>query len=141
MEEAMKRNALFGSSLPVIVALISIGITLLATGCTNKEKACDERLITIMNPAISTKLVERVPLGPRLETLEGKTLYLVDMQWGGPNAAYSVFEEMQGWFSRNMPSVKVVIKRMGSGPFGDDPSLRKEIVDKKVDGVITGIAG
>jgi hypothetical protein len=62
------------------------------------------------------------------------------MQWGGPEAAYSVFEEMQGWFSRNMPSVKVVIKRMGSGPFGDDPALRKEIVDKKVDGVITGIA-
>ena len=28
-------------------------------------KACDERLITVLNPAISTKMVERVPLGPR----------------------------------------------------------------------------
>jgi len=98
-------------------------------------------LLTVLNPAISTRMAERVPLGPRLNTVEGKTLYLVDMQWGGPEAAYSVFEEMQGWFARNMPSVKIVIKRMSSGPFGDDAGLRKEIMDKKVDGVLTGIAG
>jgi hypothetical protein len=132
----MKKKILFGSFLLVIVALISIGRTPPATGQANTE-----RLITVLNPAISTKMAERVPLGPRLNTVEGKTLYLVDMQWGGPEAAYSVFEEMQGWFARNMPSVKIVIKRMSSGPFGDDAGLRKEIIDKKVDGVITGIAG
>jgi hypothetical protein len=140
-EGDMKKKVLSGGFLLAMVALISMARTPSATGQAKTGNAYDERLITVLNPAISTKLVARVPLGPRLETLEGKTIYLVDMQWGGPEAAYSVFEEMQGWFSRNMPSVKVVIKRMGSGPFGDDPSLRKEIVDKKGDGVITGIAG
>ena len=137
----MKRQILSGSFLLVMAGLISFGSTTPATGQSNTDKAYEEQLITVLNPAISTRMIERVPLGPRLTTLEGKTIYLVDMQWGGPEAAYSVFEEMQNWFSRNMPSVKVVIKRMGSGPFGDDPGLRKEIVDKKVDGVITGIAG
>ena len=137
----MKRRMLYGSFLLVMAALISFGNTTPATGQSNAEKAYEDQLITVLNPAISTRMIERDPLGPRLKTLEGKTIYLVDMQWGGPEAAYSVFEEMQNWFSRNMPSVKVVIKRMGSGPFGDDPGLRKEIVDKKVDGVITGIAG
>jgi hypothetical protein len=132
----MKRKLLLGSLLLVIAAMLSIGIIPPATGNTDEE-----RLISVLNPAISTKLIERVPLGPRLSTLEGKTIYLVDMQWGGPEAAYSVFEEMQKWFAGNMPSVKIVIKRMASGPFGDDPALRKEIVDKKIDGVITGIAG
>jgi hypothetical protein len=137
----MKRKILLGSFLLMIAALIPTGRTPSATGQSNTGKTYEERLITVLNPAISTKIAERVPLGPRLETLEGKTLYLVDMQWGGPEAAYSVYEEMQGWFSRNMPSVKTVIRRMSSGPFGDDPGLRKEIAEKKVDGVIVGIAG
>ncbi|MGD0101280.1 MAG: hypothetical protein ABSC60_13110 [Acidobacteriota bacterium] len=137
----MKKQILPGIFLFVLVALISIGRTPPATGQANAGKACDDRLITVLNPAISNKMAERVPLGPRLNTVEGKTIYLVDMQWGGPEAGYSVYEEMQGWFSRNMPSVKIVIRRMSGGPFGDDPALRKEIVDKKVDGAVIGIAG
>jgi hypothetical protein len=137
----MKRKILLGSFLLMFAALISIGRMPSATGQAKAGKACDEQLITVLNPAISTRAAERVPLGPRLDTLEGKTIYLVDMQWGGPEAGYSVYEEMQGWFSRNMPSVKTVIRRMSTGPFGDDPALRKEIVEKKVGGVVVGIAG
>ena len=137
----MNRKILSGSLVFLAAALIWIGRMPSATGQANAKTACQERLITVLNPAISSKLAERVPLGPRLATLEGKTIYLVDMQWGGPEAGYSVYEEMQGWFTRNMPSVKTVIRRMSTGPFGDDPALRKEIVDKKVGGVVVGIAG
>jgi hypothetical protein len=137
----MKAKILSGSFLLVIVALISIGRTPSATGQANTGKTGDERLITVLNPAISTKMAERVPLAPRLNTLEGKTIYMIDLQWGGPEAAYSVYEEIQGWFTRNMPSVKTVIRRSNGGPFGDDAGLRKEIVEKKVDGVIIGIGG
>ncbi len=137
----MKRKILLGSFLLTVAALVSVGRAPSATGQGDTGKAPKEPLLTVLNPAISTKLAERVPLGPRLDTLEGKTLYLVDMQWGGPEAAYSVYEEMQNWFAKNMPSVKTVIKRMSTGPFGDDPALRKEIAEKKVDGVIIGIAG
>ena len=138
----MERKILLGSFLLTIAALISIARTPSATGQANTRKASDERLITVLNPAISTKMAERVPLGPRLNTVEGKTLYLVDMQWGGPEAAYSVFEEMQGWFARNMPSVKAEIRRSKGGWMGgDDPGLRKEIVEKQAAGVIIGIGG
>jgi len=89
----MKRKILLGSFLLMIAALISIARIPSATGQANAGKSCDERLITVLNPAISTKLAERVPLGPRLNTLEGKTIYLVDMQWGGPEAAYSVIDD------------------------------------------------
>jgi hypothetical protein len=128
----MKEKILLGSFLLVIVALISIGITPSATG--------KDQLITVLNPAISTKMAERIPLGPRLNTLEGKTVYLYDTQWGGPEAAYSVYEEMQGWFARNMPSVKTVIHR-GPSWMADDPGFLKVVTDKKVDAVIIGIAG
>ena len=123
----MKKKILFGSYLFVLVALISFG--------------CGEQLITVLNPAITSKMVERVPLAPRTGTLDGKTIYLVDLQWGGPKAAYSVFEEMQDWFSRNMPSVQTEIRRASSGWMGDDAGLRKEIISKKAAGVLIGIGG
>ena len=137
----MKKKILFGSFLFILVALISIGVTSCTTEQVDTARNCDERLITVLNPAISSKMVERVPLTPRTDTLEGKTIYLVDLQWGGPKAAYSVFEEMQDWFSRNMPSVKTEIRRSSGGSFGDDPGLRKEIISKNAGGVVIGIAG
>ncbi len=138
----MKQKILYGGFLLVIAALISVARTPSATGQDNAAKAADEQLVTALNPAISTRFVERVPLGPRLNTVEGKTIFLVDMQWGGPNAAYSVFEEMQAWFAKNMPSVKTELRRISGGPFaGDDEALRKEIVAKKAGGVVIGIGG
>ncbi len=137
----MNRKVLLGFSLLAVVALVSIGKAPSATGQADAAKTAAEPLITVLNPAIAGKMVERVPLGPRLDSLESKTIYMVDIQWGGPEAAYSVYEEMQAWFSRNMPSVKTVIRRTSGSMFSDDPGLTKEITEKKVDAVIVGIAG
>ena len=139
-EEHMKRKILFGSFLLMTAALISIGTTASTAGQANAGKACEERLITVMNPAIATKMAERIPLGPRLDTLEGKTIYMYDTQWGGPDDAASVYEEMQAWFARNMPSVKTVIYK-GTGWMSDDKAFVKKVASSKVDGVILGIAG
>ena len=128
----MKRRLLYGSFLLITIFLISFRITPAPAG---------DRLLTVLNPAISSKMVERVPLTERTGTLEGRTIYMVDLQWGGPEAAYSVYEEMQAWFSRNMPAVKTEIRRSSGGPFGDDAALRKEIVEKKAGGAIIGIGG
>jgi hypothetical protein len=140
-EEDMTKKILPGAFLFMTTALVLIGTMVLATGCRNMEQACEERSITVLNPAISSQMVERIPLAPRTDTLEGKTLYLVDLQWGGPQAGYSVFEEMQKWFSRNMPSVKTVLRRSKGGWMGDDPELRKDIGQNKAGGVVIGIGG
>jgi hypothetical protein len=83
--------------------------------------------ITVLNPACSSSMVERVPLAPRITSLEDKTIYLVDIGWGGPRAGYDVFQVMQGWFAKNVPSARMVlVKKKGS--FGDDdPELWKKI--------------
>jgi len=96
--------------------------------------------ITVLNPAIANKMAMRAPLCPRLDTLEGKTLYLVDINWGGPDAAYSVYEEMQAWFAKEIPSLKVVIKRKKGPYMQDDPELWKEIA-KNGDAAMIGISG
>lgn len=94
------------------------------------QAAEKQKLITVMNPAIAGKVAKRLPLSPRLDTIEGKTIYMVDNQWGGPEGAYQLFEEVQAWFNKNMPSVKVVLRRTRDNMFGDDPALWKEIQEK-----------
>jgi hypothetical protein len=140
-EENMKKEILPGGLLFVMAAVVLTGLVVLTTGCGNTEQAYENRLITVLNPAISRQMAERVPLAPRSDTLEGKTIYLVDMQWGGPQAGYSVFEEMQKWFARNMPSVKVELRRTKNGWMGDDPELRKVIVESGAAGAVIGIGG
>jgi len=137
----MKGKFLFGCSLIIAGAIVFIALTPDVSGQASKAKPGNDLMVTVLNPAIPTKLAERVPLCPRTGTLDGKTIYMVDLQWGGPEAAYSVFEEIQGWFAKNMPSVKTEIRRSSGGPFGDDAGLRKEILGKKAAGVIVGIGG
>jgi hypothetical protein len=128
----MTRKPLLASFLLVIAVLILTGyVPAQGTGTVK---------ITVLNPAIASKMVKRIPLSPRLDTLEGKTLYMVDVNWGGPDAAYSVYEEMQDWFAKNMPSVKTVIKRKKGAYSQDDPELWKEIA-KNGQAAIVGISG
>jgi len=94
--------------------------------------------ITVMNPAISTKFAKRLPLSPRLDTVEGKTIYLVNNQWGGPEGGYQLLEEVQKWFTDNMPGVKTVLRQTRGNMFTDDPALWQEIKEKG-DGVIIGV--
>jgi hypothetical protein len=118
------------------IALITLTIAALMFACHpsapvnvsgGKATPAPKPLFTVMNPAITSKMKDRLPLSPRLETLDGKTLYLVDISWGGPEAAYSVFEEIQSWFAQNKPSVKIVIKRKTGMYTQDDPALWREI--------------
>jgi hypothetical protein len=116
----------------VLAALVFSGFLPGQSGRTDK--------ITVLNPEVASTMAKRLPLSPRLDTLEGKTLYLVDIGWGGPDAGYSVYEEMQAWFAQNMPSVKIVIKRKRGSYSQDDPDLWKEIA-KNGNAAMIGISG
>ena len=102
--------------------------------------------ITVLNPeAQRTPATEGSGAGvsswsmaPRLESLEGKTVYLVNQGFGGSDL---FMEQLQGWFAEHMPSVKTVLKRKTGFIFRDDTSdLWKEIKEKG-DAVIFGVAG
>ena len=96
--------------------------------------------ITVLNPACSSTMAERAPLAPRtFSTLNDKTVFLVDIGWGGPKAGYDVLEVMQGWFARNIPSVKTVIAAKKGSFSQDDPELWKRIKDEG-DACIIGVS-
>ena len=136
----MRRKQLLTSFLLLIVAAVAFAGLTPSQAQQRKAKAAAKPLITVLNPAIESQMVDRMPLSPRLNTLDGKTIYLVDINWGGPEAAYSVFEEVQSWFAQNKPSVKIVIKRKAGSYTTDDPALWKEIA-KNANAAIIGISG
>ena len=128
----VRRKGFCVSSLLVLSTLLFAGYMPAQSGGTGR--------ITVLNPAIASKMARRVPLCPRLSSLDGKTLYLVDINWGGPDAAYSVYEEMQNWFAKEIPSLKVIIKRKKGSYSQDDPELWKEIA-KNGNAAMVGISG
>ena len=135
----MKRNILLFNKL--LVSAMTLFFSILPVQSVIAEAVIKDSLITVLNPAVSTALADRVPLAPRLDTLDGKTIYLVDTNWEGMEHNTGVLEEMQEWFARNMPKVKTVIRVKRGSYMTDDKALCKEIADSGGDGIIIGVAG
>ncbi len=76
-------------------------------------------------------------MAPRLESLEGKTVYLVETGFHG---AKDFMGEVAAWFSRNMPGVKTESRSTQGSIFSDDPVLWAEI-EEKGDAAIVGVGG
>jgi len=115
-----------------------VWIVLLIAVCSTAYS--EEKKIRVLNPTPPNRMVDRVPLTPRLDTLEGKTLFLVDIGWGGKDAAPSIYKEIEAWFAQNMPSVKVEIRSVKGSYMQDQPELWKEISEKG-HAAMVGIAG
>ena len=83
-----------------------------------------EHTITVLNPAGFAPRVTRKELAPRLATLEGKTIYLVDCRFDDSDL---FLRQVQAWFAEHMPGVRTVLKPISSVYLNDDPATWEEI--------------
>jgi hypothetical protein len=83
--------------------------------------------ITALNPVGFAPKVTRKPLAPRLDTLDGKIVYLVDCRFDDSDI---FLKQMQAWFAQHMPAVRTVFKQISSVYLNDDPATWKEIKAK-----------
>lgn len=111
------------------------------TGIFGRVGVAGSGILANRNPETQPTLSrdELVPLrmAPRLDSLDNRTIYLVDVGFAGSR---EFFEEVQKWFRENMPSVKTVIHIKSHSAFEDSPELWPELKEK-ADGVVFGVGG
>jgi hypothetical protein len=97
----------------------------------NKKKKAPvktgEAKVESLNPKGIPPSIQLIPMAPRLDTLDGKTIYLVSDGFAG---ADRFLNQISIWFSKNMPSVSTVYRLKAGGLAGDDPALWAEIKAK-----------
>ena len=82
-----------------------------------------EGKITVLNPVGYPPKVTRKSAAPRLESLDGKTIYLVDCLFDNSEV---FVEQLRQWFDEHLPAVNVrTIKPKET--WADDPEMRAKI--------------
>jgi hypothetical protein len=91
--------------------------------------------IVVHNPMGYPPKVTGKPLAPRVSSLDGKTVYLVDCRFDDSDV---FLKQMQSWFGENMPGVRTVFKPISSVYLKDDPATWEEI-KAEGDAAIVGV--
>lgn len=84
--------------------------------------------LSVLNPMGYPPSITLKSLAPRLDSLDGKTVYLVDPRFDDSGL---FLRQVQNWFADHMPSVKTKLVEMSSVYRQDDPKTWERI---KADG-------
>jgi hypothetical protein len=138
-----KRTKFTGAALFAFIIALSACMflpTIAAPQTSRSSKDASRRLVTVLNPEIPNKNAERAPLIPRLDAVDGKTIWYVSENWGDAKSNAIFFEELQKWFAKNHPTTKLVYKVKNGAFMVDDPRLLRELAEN-ADAAILGVAG
>ncbi len=89
--------------------------------------AADTAKITVLNPRGIQPPIRLIPMAPRLNTLDGKTIYVVDTKY--PLTAPFVQEVFKVMKEKYPKTTWIFREKLGSY-FDDDPKLWAEIKEK-----------
>lgn len=91
----------------------------------------------VYQPRDTSEALSSLKMAGRLDTVEGKTIYLVSTGFAG---ALEFMEELKDWFAHNRPGVKTELRDKKLGWATDEPELWAEIKENG-DAAILGVGG
>lgn len=99
------------------------------------EQTNGSQKISAFNPLGFPPKIAPKPMAPRLDGLDGKTIYLVDPRFDDSGL---FLRQVQDWFAARMPSVNTKLVEMSSVYTKDDPKTW-EMIKANGDGAIIGV--
>jgi hypothetical protein len=99
------------------------------------QAATDPTKLTVLNPMGYPPRVTPKDMAPRLDTLEGKKVFLVDCRF---DDADLFLEQMRDWFREHLPGVQAEMIRLSSVYTRDDPETW-EYIKANGDAAIVGV--
>jgi hypothetical protein len=131
-----------------VTAILCIGLVCSVSILNNKTYAQGKRAalssgpvvmpkITVLNPMGTPPPITLIPQAPRLDTLDGKTVYFINTGYIGTDRLMAV---MSDWFKVNYPKTNLVYKdnKSGAGLSSVSKDLWTEIAEKG-DAAIVGL--
>ena len=91
--------------------------------------------LTVLNPVGYPPKVAKKSAAPRLDSLDGKTVYLVDCRF---DDSIELLKQVQAWFTEHMASVTTKIVSLNNTYQKDDPETWK-IIQADGDAAIVGV--
>lgn len=91
--------------------------------------------ITVLNPVGYPPKVTPKQMAPRLESLDGKKVYLVDARF---DDSIDLLRQVQAWFAERMPAVKTELVSLNNMYSRDDPKTW-ELIREGGDAAIVGV--
>ena len=92
-----------------------------------KRTPAKETLISVMNPRGTAPSIKLVPMAPRPGDLDGKTIYIVDVNFPLTESFYDAILKL---LKERYPSVNWMVRKKSGTTFDDDPALWQEIKEK-----------
>jgi hypothetical protein len=91
--------------------------------------------ITVFSPVGTPPKITRKTAAPRLDTLDGKTVYLVDCRF---DDSIELLKQVEAWFAEHMPSVTTRLVSL-SAYYGHDDPATWELIQTDGDAAIIGV--
>jgi hypothetical protein len=80
--------------------------------------------LSALNPMGYPPTIEQLGMAPRFESLNGKTIFLVDVHFVDGD---KLLQQMQAWFAEHLPKARTILASKAGVYTEDDPKLFSEI--------------
>lgn len=119
--------------LTAAVAVLCLGLFSSFPTMNDQAQAASTETLTVLNPMGTPPAIQTKQMAPRLDTLDGKTIYFVNTGYIGTDR---LMEVMSDWFKANYPKTNIVMAR---GSMTRIPPAVMTEIGEKADAAIVGL--